>query len=51
MKRLIQSSNVYMRDSCWLLAEVQVKDEDFGFVQAGQLLSIKIAAYPFQKYG
>ena len=51
MKRLIESSNVYRRDNGWLLAEVQVKDEDVGFDQAGQLLSIKVAAYPFQKYG
>ena len=51
MKRLIESSNVYMRDSGWLQAEVQVRDEDVGFVQAGQLVSIKVAAYPFQKYG
>ena len=30
---------------------VQVKTEDIGFVQTGQLVRIKIAAYPFQKYG
>ena len=47
MKHLIESSNVYMRDSGWLLAEVLVKDEDVGFDQAGQLLSIKVAAHPF----
>ena len=51
MKRLIESSNVYMRDSGWLLAEVQVKDEEVGFDQAGQLVRIKVAAHPFQKYG
>lgn len=34
-----------------LLAEVQVKNEDVGFVQAGQLVRVKVAAYPFQKYG
>ena len=34
-----------------LLAEVQVKNEDVGFVQAGQQVRIKVAAYPFQKYG
>jgi hemolysin D len=34
-----------------LLAEVQVKNEDVGFVQKGQLVRIKVAAYPFQKYG
>ena len=30
---------------------VQVKNEDVGFVQVGQLVRIKVAAYPFQKYG
>jgi hemolysin D len=34
-----------------LLAEVQVKNEDVGFVQAGQAVRVKVAAYPFQKYG
>ena len=34
-----------------LLAEVQVKNEDVGFVQTGQLVRIKVAAFPFQKYG
>lgn len=34
-----------------LLAEVQVKNEDVGFVQKGQPVRIKVAAYPFQKYG
>jgi hemolysin D len=34
-----------------LLAEVQVKNEDVGFVQAGQPVRVKVAAYPFQKYG
>ena len=34
-----------------LLAEVRVKNEDVGFVQAGQLVRVKVAAYPFQKYG
>ncbi|MDP3229117.1 MAG: HlyD family type I secretion periplasmic adaptor subunit [Acidovorax sp.] len=34
-----------------LLAEVQVKNEDVGFVQAGQQVRVKVAAYPFQKYG
>jgi hemolysin D len=34
-----------------LLAEVQVKNEDVGFVEAGQQVRIKVAAYPFQKYG
>ncbi|GAB3471556.1 HlyD family type I secretion periplasmic adaptor subunit [Polaromonas eurypsychrophila] len=34
-----------------LLAEVQVKNEDVGFVQTGQQVRVKVAAYPFQKYG
>ncbi len=34
-----------------LLAEVLVKNEDVGFVQIGQPVRIKIAAYPFQKHG
>lgn len=34
-----------------LLAEVQVKNEDVGFVQTGQPVRVKVAAYPFQKYG
>ena len=34
-----------------LVAEVQVKNEDIGFVQPGQLVKLKLAAYPFQKYG
>jgi hemolysin D len=34
-----------------LVAEVQVKNEDVGFVQPGQQVQLKLAAYPFQKYG
>ena len=34
-----------------LLAEVQVRNEDIGFVQPGQAVKLKLAAYPFQKYG
>jgi HlyD family secretion protein len=34
-----------------LQAEVMVKNEDVGFVHAGQMAKLKIAAYPFQKYG
>lgn len=34
-----------------LQAEVQVKNEDVGFVREGQQVKIKFAAYPFQKYG
>jgi hemolysin D len=34
-----------------LLAEVQVHNDDVGFVRAGQPVKLKIAAYPFQKYG
>jgi HlyD family secretion protein len=34
-----------------LQAEVLMKNEDVGFVAAGQPARIKVAAYPFQKYG
>jgi hemolysin D len=34
-----------------LQAEVQVKNEDIGFVHEGQPVKVKLAAYPFQKYG
>jgi hemolysin D len=34
-----------------LYADVNVKNEDVGFVQVGQAVQIKLAAYPFQKYG
>jgi HlyD family secretion protein len=34
-----------------LVAEVQVKNDDIGFVQPGQSVKLKLAAYPFQKYG
>lgn len=34
-----------------LLAEVLFKNEDIGFVQKGQAVQLKVAAYPFQKYG
>ncbi len=34
-----------------LLAEVQIRNEDAGFVVAGQSVKLKLAAYPFQKYG
>jgi hemolysin D len=34
-----------------LTAEVQIKNEDAGFVQPGQKVKVKLAAYPFQKYG
>jgi len=32
-------------------AEVWVADVDAGFVQTGQAVKVKLAAYPFQKYG
>jgi hemolysin D len=32
-------------------AEVLLKNEDVGFISAGQPARVKIAAYPFQKYG
>lgn len=34
-----------------LKAEVRVSNEDIGFVRKGQPVKIKLAAFPFQKYG
>jgi hemolysin D len=34
-----------------LIAEVAIRNEDVGFVQAGYKAKVKLAAYPFQKYG
>jgi hemolysin D len=34
-----------------LQAEVWVTNPDVGFVRAGQAVKVKLAAYPFQKYG
>lgn len=34
-----------------LRAEVWVPNEDVGFVRPGQSVKVKLAAYPFQKYG
>ncbi|MDD4950695.1 HlyD family type I secretion periplasmic adaptor subunit [Sulfuricurvum sp.] len=34
-----------------LQAEVMIKNEDVGFVHAGQKVKLKLTAYPFQKYG
>lgn len=34
-----------------LFADVNIKNEDVGFVRVGQSAQIKLAAYPFQKYG
>jgi hemolysin D len=34
-----------------LLAEVQVRNEDIASVWPGQTVKLKLAAYPFQKYG
>lgn len=34
-----------------LLAEVLIENKDIGFVQLNQPVRIKLAAYPFQKYG
>jgi HlyD family secretion protein len=34
-----------------LYADVSIKNEDIGFVQVGQKVQIKLAAYPFQRYG
>lgn len=34
-----------------LVAEVMVANEDVGFVREGQSVKVKLAAFPFQKYG
>ncbi len=34
-----------------LYADVSIKNEDVGFVQVGQRAQIKLATYPFQRYG
>ncbi len=34
-----------------LLAEVAIENQDIGFVQPGQSVRLKLAAYQFQKYG
>jgi HlyD family secretion protein len=34
-----------------LVAEVMVKNDDVGFVFLGQKVKVKVAPYPFQKYG
>jgi hemolysin D len=34
-----------------LFADVAIKNEDIGFVQVGQAAQVKLAAFPFQKYG
>lgn len=34
-----------------LRAEVMIRNEDAGFVHLGQPVRVKLAAYPFQKYG
>ncbi len=34
-----------------LQAEVWLKNEDAGFVHTGQVVKVKLMAYPFQKYG
>jgi hemolysin D len=34
-----------------LFADVSIKNEDVGFVKVGQSAQIKLATYPFQKYG
>jgi hypothetical protein len=34
-----------------LLAEVMIDDQDIGFVKPGQHVRLKLAAYPFQRYG
>jgi hemolysin D len=34
-----------------LMAEVSIQNEDIGFVREGQPVRVKLATYPFQKYG
>ena len=34
-----------------LYADVNIKNEDVGFIQIGQKVQIKLATYPFQRYG
>lgn len=34
-----------------LVAEVRIRNEDIGFVQEGEEVTLKLAAYAFQKYG
>jgi len=34
-----------------LVAEITIRNEDVGFVHAEQPVQVKLAAYPFQKYG
>ncbi len=34
-----------------LMAEVQIKNADSGFIRANQPVKVKVASYPFQKYG
>ena len=34
-----------------MVAEVMIKNDDVGFVHARQKVKLKLAAYPFQKYG
>jgi HlyD family secretion protein len=34
-----------------LYADVNIRNDDAGFVQIGQSAQVKLAAYPFQKYG
>lgn len=34
-----------------LMAEVSIRNEDIGFVRDGQAVRLKLATYPFQKYG
>jgi HlyD family secretion protein len=42
--------NIVPRDEP-MQAEVLLKNEDIGFVAVGQPAKVKVAAYPFQKYG
>jgi len=51
---VVQPGTVLMTvipDQETLKAEVWVSNQDIGFVHANQLAQVKLAAYPFQKYG
>lgn len=51
---VVQSGAVLMNivpNGDQLVAEVMLKNEDAGFVAVGQAARLKVAAYPFQKYG
>ena len=42
---------VIVPQSAGITAEVQLENKDMGFVKAGQVAEIKVAAFPFTRYG